>query len=105
MKVLHAPVNIAGQPYTLVKALRRKGVQAELWVFKERPFIRGYDRSLHLDRYHSRLRKWLRVLCAFLEAAPRYDVFHYHAGMTMLYPLRWDLPLLKALPLKDQWNP
>lgn len=100
MRVLHAPVNIAGQPYELAKALRRKGVAAEMVVFKERPFVRGYDRSLNLNRYRNRILKWLVVAQAFIQAIPRYDIFHYHAGMTSLYPFRWDLPILRALGKK-----
>jgi glycosyltransferase involved in cell wall biosynthesis len=100
MRVLHAPVNIAGQPYTFVRALRALGVDAELLVFKERPFVRGYDRTLHLERYPSRLRKWLRVMRAFVQAATRYDVFHFHTNMTLLYPFRWDLPILRTLGKK-----
>lgn len=100
MRILHAPVNIAGQPYALVQALRRKGMDAELWVFKERPFVRGYDRSLHLERHRSRIVKWLVALRAFLQAVPRYDLFHYHSSATLLYPFRWDLPILKALGKK-----
>jgi glycosyltransferase involved in cell wall biosynthesis len=97
VRVLHAPINIAGQPYTLVKALRRQGLEAELWVFKERPFVRGYDRSLHLERHRSSAAKWLVAFHAFLQAARRFDLFHYHTSVTLLYPLRWDLPLLKAM--------
>jgi glycosyltransferase involved in cell wall biosynthesis len=97
VRVLHAPVNIAGQPYTLVRALRRKGLDAQLVVFKERPFVRGYDRSLHLERRRSRLSKWLVALQAFVQAAPRYDIFHMHGSLTLLYPFRWDLPILKAM--------
>jgi glycosyltransferase involved in cell wall biosynthesis len=40
VRILHGPVNTAGQPYALVQALRRRGVEAELVVFKERPPFR-----------------------------------------------------------------
>jgi glycosyltransferase involved in cell wall biosynthesis len=99
LRILHAPVNIAGQPFAMVKALRRKGLDAELLVFKERPFVRGYDRSLHLERRSSRLVKWLVALRAFLQAAPRYDLFHYHS-VSLLFPVRWDLPILRSLGKK-----
>jgi hypothetical protein len=97
VRILHAPVNIAGQPYTLVRALRRRGLDAQLVVFKERPLVCGYDRSLHLERRRSRLSKWLVALRAFVQAAPRYDIFHLHGSLTLLYPFRWDLPILKAM--------
>jgi glycosyltransferase involved in cell wall biosynthesis len=100
VRVLHAPVNIAGQPYTLVKALRRQGLEAELWVFKERRFVRGYDRSLHLEGHRYGAAKWLVALRAFFQAARRFDLFHYHTSVTMLHPVRWDLPLLKGMGKK-----
>jgi hypothetical protein len=59
--------------------------------------VRGYDRSLHLERRRSRISKWLVALQAFVQAAPRYDIFHLHGSLTLLYPFRWDLPILKAM--------
>lgn len=100
MRILHAPVNIAGQPYALVKALRRQGLDAEMWVFKERPFVPGYDRSLHLEQHRTGVAKWLVALRAFIQAARDYDLFHYHTSVTLLYPLHWDLPILRALGKK-----
>jgi hypothetical protein len=100
LRVLHAPVNIAGQPYALVKALRRQGLDAQLWVFKERPFVRGYDRSLHLERRRTGVAKWLVALRALVQAARDFDLFHYHTSVTLLYPVHWDLPILRALGKK-----
>jgi glycosyltransferase involved in cell wall biosynthesis len=61
--------------------------------------VRGYDRSLHLERSRSRLVKWLIALRALLQAAPRYDLFHFHS-ISLLFPVRWDLPILRSLGKK-----
>jgi glycosyltransferase involved in cell wall biosynthesis len=100
MRILHCPINIAGQPYAYVLALRRKGIDAELLVFKEGPLQQGYDYSLGFDGIQSRLIKWLRLWQSFVRLAPRYDLFHYHTNVTLLHPFHWDLPILKAMGKK-----
>ena len=98
MRVLHSPVNIAGGPGAISQGLRDIGVESTLLVFNERPFERGFDRNLHL-RDTSRLTSvplnLPKQLAALAWALPRFDVFHFHAGMT-LAPARLNLPLLKA---------
>jgi hypothetical protein len=99
VRVLHAPINIAGGPGAISQGLRELGVESRLLVFNERPFERGFDVNLELrDTSHRssiplNLPKQLR---AFLWAAPRFDVFHFHAGLTLL-PRRLNLPALRAL--------
>jgi hypothetical protein len=98
VRVLHAPVNIAGGPGAISRGLRDIGVDSTLLVFNERPFERGFDRNLRL-RDTSRLTSvplnLPKQLAALAWALPRFDVFHFHAGMTLL-PRRLNLPLLKA---------
>ena len=98
MRVLHSPINIAGGPGAISAGLRALGVESTLLVFNERPFERGYDVNLRL-RDTSRLAsvpynlpKQLRALAWALK---RFDVFHFHAGLT-LAPERVTLPLLRA---------
>ena len=98
MKALHSPVNVAGGPGAISAGLRELGVESTLLVFNERPFERGYDVNLRL-RDTSRassipfnLPKQLRALAWALR---RFDVFHFHAGLT-LAPQRLTLPLLRA---------
>ncbi|HSB38841.1 MAG TPA: hypothetical protein VLD13_07115 [Gaiellaceae bacterium] len=98
MRVLHAPINVAGGPGAISAGLRALGVESTLLVFNERPFVRGFDIDLEL-RDTSRLSsvpfnlpKQLRALA---WALPRFDVFHFHAGLT-LAPRRITLPLLRA---------
>ena len=91
-------MNIAGGPGAISQGLRELGVESTLLVFNERPFERGYDVNLEL-RDTSRLTsvpfnlpKQLRALA---WALPRFDVFHFHAGLTFAPP-RLNLPLLRA---------
>ena len=98
MRVIHSPVNVAGGPGAISAGLQELGVDSTLLVFNERPFERGFDVNLRL-RDTSRassipfnLPKQLRALA---WALPQFDVFHFHAGMT-LAPRRLTLPLLRA---------
>jgi hypothetical protein len=98
LRVIHSPVNIAGGPGAISVGLRELGVESTLLVFNERPFERGFDVNLEL-RDTSRLGsvpfnlpKQLRALAWALR---RFDVFHFHAGLT-LAPGRVTLPLLRA---------
>ena len=98
MKVLHSPINVAGGPGAISAGLRAIGVESTLLVFNERPFERGYDVNLELrdtsklSSVPFNLPKQLRAL---RWAVRNFDVFHFHAGLT-LAPRRLTLPLLKA---------
>jgi hypothetical protein len=98
LRALHSPVNVAGGPGAISAGLQELGVDSTLLVFNERPFERGFDVNLRL-RDTSRassipfnLPKQLRALA---WALPQFDVFHFHAGLT-LAPRRVTLPLLRA---------
>jgi glycosyltransferase involved in cell wall biosynthesis len=99
VRVLHAPINIAGGPGAISEGLRELGVESTLLVFNERPFERGFDVNLGLrdtSRKTSIPFNLPRQLRAFIWALPRFDVFHFHAGLTLL-PQRLNLPALRAL--------
>ncbi len=90
-------MNVAGGPGAISVGLRALGVESTLLVFNERPFERGFDINLELRDTSSvssvpfNLPKQLRAL---RWALPRFDVFHFHAGLT-LAPRRLTLPLLQ----------
>ncbi|MDX6505618.1 MAG: hypothetical protein QOG06_262 [Gaiellaceae bacterium] len=98
MKVLHSPINVAGGPGAISAGLRELGVESTLLVFNERPFERGFDVNLEL-RDTSRLSSvpfnLPKQLQALAWALRRFDVFHFHAGLT-LAPERITLPALRA---------
>lgn len=97
VRVLHSPVNVAGGPGAISAGLRALGVESTLLVFNERPFQRGFDVNLELrdtsrlDSVPFNLPKQLRAL---RWAVRNFDVFHFHAGLT-LAPQRLTLPLLQ----------
>jgi glycosyltransferase involved in cell wall biosynthesis len=97
MRVLHSPVNVAGGPGAISAGLQALGVESTLLVFNERPFQRGFDVNLEL-RDTSRLASvpfnLPKQLRALRWAVRNFDVFHFHAGLT-LAPQRITLPLLK----------
>jgi hypothetical protein len=97
VRVLHSPVNVAGGPGAISAGLRELGVESTLLVFNERPFERGFDVNLEL-RDTSRLSSvpfnLPKQLRALRWAMREFDVFHFHAGLT-LAPRRITLPLLR----------
>jgi glycosyltransferase involved in cell wall biosynthesis len=97
LKVLHSPVNVAGGPGAISEGLRELGVESTLLVFNERPFERGFDVNLEL-RDTSRLSSvpfnLPKQLRALRWAVREFDVFHFHAGLT-LAPRRITLPALR----------
>jgi glycosyltransferase involved in cell wall biosynthesis len=99
VRVLHSPVNIAGGPGAISAGLRELGVESTLLVFNERPFERGFDVNLQL-RDTSKLSSvpfnLPTQLSTFAWAVPRFDVFHFHAGLTLL-PRKLNLPALRLL--------
>jgi glycosyltransferase involved in cell wall biosynthesis len=99
VRVLHSPINIAGAPGAISQGLRELGVESTMLVFNERPFERGFDINLRLRDTSKRSNLPLnlpRQLKAFLWAVPRFDVFHFHAGHTLL-PQKVNLPALRLL--------
>jgi len=97
VRALHSPVNVAGGPGAISAGLRELGVESTLLVFNERPFQRGFDVNLEL-RDTSRLSSvpfnLPKQLRALRWGVRNFDVFHFHAGLT-LAPQRITLPLLK----------
>jgi glycosyltransferase involved in cell wall biosynthesis len=95
LRVVHCPVNIAGIPWTNVRALRRKGVDATLVVFNTQPFRRT-DADWNLKRPSGLVRRQLVQWRALLKLLPRTDVFHFYFGLTLV-PQALQFPILRAL--------
>ena len=101
LRILHAPVNVAGQAGDVVAALRRRGQDAQLWLRGADAFGRPADRLLDapLDDDTATL-QYIR------EAAERFDVLHFHFGRTLVpkytsaLPPFWDLPVYRARGLR-----
>jgi hypothetical protein len=86
MRVLHAPVNIGDQPWTLSRAERRLGIKSDVVCNYGTSFNFRADRVLSGYTDKSRRAKWARF--SFGMTAPfRYDVLHYYFGRSLLV---WD---------------
>ena len=75
MKVLHAPVNIAGQPIAAVRELRRQGVDASLLQYGEGHAF-GYS-SGRLVPFRGRHRLEVQVEAVEQALAEDNDIFHF----------------------------
>ena len=95
-------MNIAGIPWTNVRALRRKGVGATLVVFNTQPF-RQADADWNLERPSGLVRRQLIQWRALLKLLPRTDVFHFYFGLTLV-PQALQFPILRALRKKSVFH-
>jgi len=94
-RILHCPVNLAGTGWSNVRALRRKGVDARLLVFRDQPWRPGeHDIDLGL-RGKPLWRRQLAQWRALARELPRTDVFHFYFGQTLV-PKTFQFPILKA---------
>jgi glycosyltransferase involved in cell wall biosynthesis len=97
MRILHAPVNIAGIAGLVAKAQRQLGYDATSVEYSSKTFNFATDRSLHLEQGHNRLLKAGRVFNFAASALMKYDVFHLYFGNTLIPRLHFDLQLLHTL--------
>jgi glycosyltransferase involved in cell wall biosynthesis len=102
LRVVHCPVNFAGIGWTNVQALRRKGVDARLVVFKTEPAHPEADEDLRLPAGP----QWRRQATQFRALAkllPRTDIFHFYFGLTLV-PKRLQFPILRAARKKSVFH-
>jgi hypothetical protein len=98
MRVLHAPVNVGNQPWTLSRAERRLGLESDVVVNYQTSF--GYPADRVLGSLNSRNVLELINRAIFGWTAPlRYHVLHYYFGRSLLV---WDdLPDINRVPFAD----
>ncbi|MFB3764138.1 MAG: glycosyltransferase [Methanotrichaceae archaeon] len=99
MKVLHAPMNIAGQATILSASLRNLGIKSDILTFYKHPFGYADDICLELNEKKSLFSKLRARFHYFFTCAREYDVFHFHHGLSLL-PYWIDLPLLRLMGKK-----
>jgi glycosyltransferase involved in cell wall biosynthesis len=102
LRVTHCPVNMAGIGYKNVQALRRRGVDARLVVFKPQPF-RPTEYDWNLDRPDGFVRAQLVQWRALARLLPVTDVFHFYFGLTLV-PKSLQFPLLRAARKKSLFH-
>jgi glycosyltransferase involved in cell wall biosynthesis len=99
-RVLHLPVNLAGTGWAHVNALRRKGVDARLLVFRPQRWRPDeYDINLELPA-HGFLRRQIVQWRALARYLPQADIFHFYFGK-MLVPKSLNMPILRAARKKS----
>jgi glycosyltransferase involved in cell wall biosynthesis len=100
VRVLHLPVNLAGTGWAHVNALRRRGVDARLLVFRPQQWRPDeYDINLDLPRGNL-LRRQLVQWRALARYLPETDVFHFYFGKTLV-PKSLNMPILRAARKKS----
>jgi glycosyltransferase involved in cell wall biosynthesis len=102
LRVTHAPVNMAGIAYKNVEALKRRGVDARLVVFRPQPF-RPTEFDWNLNRPDGFVKAQLTQWRALARLLPRTDVFHFYFGLTLV-PRRLQFPILRALRKKSVFH-
>lgn len=98
LRVVHCPVNTAGVPWANVRALRSRGVDAQLVVFNRYQLHPEADWSL--DRRGGFARRQLTQWPALLRLLPKTDLFHFYFGLTLV-PQSVQFPILRALGKKS----
>lgn len=87
MKVLHAPIEIAGQIGVLCNALRKKGHLASGYNFFSN-YLDYRDYLMNADMFE---------MSGMFESASRFfDIFHYHYGLS-IFPEYRDIEILRSL--------
>jgi glycosyltransferase involved in cell wall biosynthesis len=101
LRVVHAPLNVAGIPWANVEALRRRGVDARLVVFNRQKLHPEAD--VDLRRSGGLARALVTQTRAFLRLLPQTDVFHFYFGLTLI-PRRLQFPALRAARKKSLFH-
>ena len=101
MRVLLAPIEIAGQIGITARALRTLGIDAVSCNYRYKGSPYGYvcDKDLGPNGQSSRLLRQILQFNFILASVFRYDVFHFNFGKTLIKHSR-DIPFLKRLGKK-----
>ncbi len=95
-RVLHAPLNLANDPWSLTRGLREIGVEADLVTVQTNPFVTPGDYDFS-SRSRGAIARAASKLAFVLRAMQRYDVFHYSFGRSIL---EYELPGAGLLDLR-----
>jgi glycosyltransferase involved in cell wall biosynthesis len=99
-RVLHLPVNLAGTGWANVNALRRRGVDARLLVFRPQKW-RPNEQDINLDLPRDAfVRRQLLQLRALARVLPETDIFHFYFGHTLV-PKSVQMPILRVARKKS----
>ena len=83
LRVVHCPLNLAGTGWTTVRALRERGVEARLVVFRPQRW-RPDEYDINLRRpEQGLLRQQLVQWRALARLLPQTDIFHFYFALTL----------------------
>ncbi len=106
MKILHCPLEVGGNAWTLSRAERKLGLNSEIMVYQKSWLGYPADIDLRLESY-SNAGKVCKLLQFYLKALIKYDIFHFNFGSSILPGRRYtkflelsELPILRALGKK-----
>lgn len=101
MRILLAPIEIAGQMATAARALRKLGLDAVSCNYSYKKNTYGYtcDVNLGPDQKRSVAARKVSQLIFIFTSVFRFDVFHFNFGKTLLRKNR-DIAFLKRLDKK-----
>ena len=96
MRVLHAPSNIANQPWTMAQGLRVRGHDVQVWQYGTSAYGFSADRVFEHEEGPD---SYLRALKDALDLD--LDVVHFHFARSLIpvaskLPWFWDLPVWRA---------
>jgi len=98
MKILQAPINVAGQASLISAGLKKLGVKSEVLTFNQNRFAFPSDINLDLKS-----KPWLVAVFVlfvnFIKCLFKYEYFHFHFGESLL-PFNLDLPVMKLFKKK-----
>ena len=95
-------MNIGGIPATNVAALKRKGVDARLLMFRP-PKLRSDQPDIVLNTPDGLWRRQLVQARALARLLPETDIFHFYFGLTIV-PRRLQFPILAAAGKKSVFH-
>lgn len=98
-RILHSPVNIAGQPFIISRAQRLLGYSSDVLVVKKNRFGYVADIDLGLKDKRKIISNGFILLKNFIFCLTHYDIFHFHSALTLL-PGNLDLPIYKLFGKK-----
>jgi glycosyltransferase involved in cell wall biosynthesis len=101
MRVLIAPIEIAGQMATTARALRKLGLTAVSCNYNYKKNTYGYSCDINLgpDARNSIVARKISQLFFIFSTVFRFDVFHFNFSKSLLKKGR-DIPLLRRLGKK-----
>ncbi len=97
LRILHAPINVAGQPATISRAQRKIGLHSDVLIFGDDKLHYEHDYSIHLSA-HATMRMKQKILL-LKNLINKYDIFHFHYASSFL-PYYIDLRILRSLKKK-----